>query len=114
VFRDNLGYARKYASRLNLLKAEPQAELSTTGYCLAQTPNKGAEYLIYAPRGSGFAVDLSAMPASRMVNVEWLNPATGERVVQGVVRAGERAHWFTPPFKGDAVLYLVDSEGHAR
>jgi hypothetical protein len=114
VFRDNLGYARKYASKLNLGEATPHADLSTTGYCLAHTPDRGAEYLVYAPSGGTFAVDLAAMPASRMLNVEWLNPATGERVVQGTIPAGERAHSFTPPFKGDAVLYLVDTEGHAQ
>jgi len=114
VFRDNLGYARKYASKLNLVKATPHADLSTTGYCLAQTPDRDAEYLVYAPSGGTFEVDLSAMTASRMLNVEWLNPATGERVVQGAIPAGERAHSFTPPFKGDAVLYLVDTEGHAQ
>jgi hypothetical protein len=114
VFRDNLGYAQNYASKLNLVKVTPRADLSTTGYCLAQTPARGAEYLIYAPSGSAFAVDLSAMTASRMLNVEWLNPATGERAVQGAISSGEQAHWFTPPFKGDAVLYLVDVEGHAQ
>ena len=88
--------------------------MSTTGYCLAHTPDRGAEYLVYAPSGGTFAVDLSAMPASRMLNLEWLNPATGERVVQGTIPAGERAHSFTPPFKGHAVLYLVDAEGHAQ
>jgi Putative collagen-binding domain of a collagenase len=114
VFRDNLGDARKYASKLNLQKAMPHADLSTTGYCLAQTPERGAEYLAYSPSGGAFALDLSAMSASRMLNVEWLNPATGERVVEGAIAAGERAHSFTPPFRGDAVLYLVDSEGHAQ
>ena len=54
------------------------------------------------------------MPASRMLYVEWLNPTTGERVVQDAIPAGERAHSFTPPFKGDAVLYLVDTGGHAQ
>ncbi len=49
-----------------------------------------------------------------MLNVEWLNPATGERVIQDAIRAGERAHRFIPPFKGDAVLYLVDRDGHLQ
>jgi hypothetical protein len=114
LFRDNLGYTRKYASKLNLAKATPHPDLSTTAFCLAQTPDRGAEYLVYAPAGGAFAVDLSAMPASRMLNVEWLNPATGERIVQDAIPAGERAHSFTPLFKGDAVLYLVDTEGHAQ
>jgi len=113
VFRSNLGYAQKYASKLNLLKATPHPDLSTTGYCLAQPQDKGAEYLIYAPAGGAFEVDLSAMPATRKLAVEWLNPTTGERLVKDPIPAGSHARQFNAPFKGDAVLYLVDTEGHA-
>lgn len=114
IFRDNLGYALKYARRMNLLKATPHPDLSTTGYCLAYPASEGAEYLVYAPGGSTFEVDLSAMPSSRRYAVEWLNPATGAIVSGETIPAGFRAQSFTPPFTGDAVLYLVDSEGHTK
>jgi hypothetical protein len=54
------------------------------------------------------------MPPSRKLNVNWLNPATGEMITGDPIHAGWRAQAFTPPFKGDAVLYLVDTEGHAN
>jgi hypothetical protein len=45
--------------------------------------------------------------------VEWFNPSNGE-VIQGrPVPAGSSSQSFTPPFNGDAVLYLVDQAGHA-
>ncbi len=113
IFRKNLGYALKLASRLNLARAFPQPSLSSTGYCLAQTPSAGAEYLVYSPRGGRFEVDLSAMPASRKLSVEWLNPTTGETIRQDPIPAGSQAQAFTPPFAGDAILYLVDAAGHA-
>jgi hypothetical protein len=113
ILRQNLGWSLKYSRRINLEKAIPQPALSTTGYCLAQTPPAGAEYLVYAPSGGPFDVDLSAMPPSRKLSVEWLNPATGAVVQQESIPAGSRAVRFTPPFHGDAVLYLVDTEGHA-
>jgi hypothetical protein len=113
-FRNNLGYTLKYASRLNLARATPQPDLSTTGYCLAQTPSVGAEYLVYAAEGGSFEVDLSAMSASRKLSVEWFNPTTGEKIPADTVPAGSRAQRFTPPFKGDAVLYLVDTDGHSE
>lgn len=113
-FRNNLGYTLRYASKLSLARAIPQPDLSTTGYCLAQTPSSGAEYLVYAPNGGAFEVDLSAMPASRRLSVEWFNPATGEKTAADPVAAGSRAQHFAPPFEGDAVLFLVDTEGHAR
>ncbi|MGB6690689.1 MAG: putative collagen-binding domain-containing protein [Terracidiphilus sp.] len=114
IFRNNLGYALKYASKLNLAKVTPQGALSTTFYCLAQTPSAGAEYLVYAPKGGSFAVDLSAMPPSRTLAVEWFNPTTGATIVNDPIPAGSRAQSFTPPFSGDAVLYLVDTAGHAK
>jgi hypothetical protein len=111
--RDNLGYTLKYGRRLNLVKVTPHPGLSSTSYCLAQTPSAGAEYLVYAPSGGSFTVDLSAMPKSRSLAVEWFNPATGATIVKAPIRSGSSTQRFTPPFMGDAVLYLVDTAGHA-
>jgi len=111
--RDNLGYTLKYSRKVNLALVTPHGSLSSTGYCLAQTPPVGAEYLVYAPSGGAFTMDLSAMPASRMLAVEWLNPTTGATIVKDPIRSGSSTQSFTPPFSGDAVLYLVDAAGHA-
>jgi hypothetical protein len=110
-FRANLGYILKYSRKLNLARVTPRSSLCSTRYCLAQTPAAGAEYLVYAPSGGPFTVDLSAMPSSRLLTVEWLNPATGEMIPQSPVKAGAPSQSFTPPFRGDAVLYLVDTQG---
>jgi hypothetical protein len=112
-FRNTLGYVVSYASsQLDLVKMTPQGSLSSTGYCLAQTPTAGAEYLVYAPNGGTFTVNLSAMPSSRSLNVEWFNPATGVTTPSGTVTAGVSNQSFSAPFSGDAVLYLVDTAGH--
>jgi Family of unknown function (DUF6298)/Putative collagen-binding domain of a collagenase len=111
-FRNNLGYILKYSRKLNLARIAPRDSLSSTKHCLAQTPVAGAEYLVYAPSGGSFTVDLSAMPDSRMLAVEWLNPATGNTIFQDPIRAGASSQSFTAPFGGDAVLYLVDVRGH--
>jgi len=111
-FRDNLGYILKYSRKLNLAKVIPQQVLSSTGYCLAQTPATGAEYLVYASNGGPFTVDLSAMNNRRKLAVEWFNSATGKTISQGSINAGSTSQSFTPPFSGDAVLYLVDTSGH--
>jgi hypothetical protein len=112
-FRDNLGYILRYSRKLNLSAVRTRSRLCSTGYCLAQTPSAGAEYLIYTPSGGPFTVDLSAMPASRSVAVEWFNPSTGATSAGKAVPSGSSAQPFTPPFRGDAVLYLVDTAGHA-
>ena len=108
--RDNLGYTVNYANKMDLLKMTPQGGLSSTGYCLAQTPSVGAEYLVYAPSGGTFTVNLSA--TTRALNVEWLNPATGATTAGAAISGGSTAQSFTAPFSGDAVLYIVDALGH--
>ena len=112
-FRDNLGYILRYSRRLNLANLTPRGSLSSTGYCLAQTPSAGAEYLVYAPSGGTFTVDLSAMPGSRELAVERFNPSTGATTAGSPLAAGSPSQSFTPPFHGDAVLYVVDKAGHA-
>lgn len=111
--RDNLGYIRKYSLKLNLVNVAPHGDLSSTGYCLAQTSSTGAEYLVYAPSGGKFTLDLSAMPASRSLRSEWFNPSTGAASAGKTIPAGSPAQVFAAPFSGDAVLYLVDAAGPA-
>ena len=105
-FRDNLGYILKYSRKLDLVHAAPRDTLSSTGYCLAN--DKGAEYLIYAPAGGSFTVNLSAISGTRKLAVEWFNPSTGTAITAQPVAAGSSSQSFTPPFSGDAVLYLHD------
>jgi hypothetical protein len=111
-FRSNLGYLLQYSRRLNLAYVTPMSSLCSTKYCLAQTPAVGAEYLAYAPAGGAFTLDLSAMPNSRRLAVEWFNPASGQTITERPINAGSHSQWFSPPFSGDAVLYLVDTAGH--
>jgi collagenase-like protein with putative collagen-binding domain len=113
-FRNNLGYILRFSRKLNLANVTAQGSLSSTGFCLAQTPPIGAEYLIYAPSGGPFTLDLSAMPNARLLTVEWFNPATGTTTAAGRIAGGAHSQSFTPPFSGDAVLYLVDAAGHKQ
>jgi hypothetical protein len=52
------------------------------------------------------------MPASRKLMVEWFKPVTGKTILQDSIPAGSNSQSFSPPFTGDAVLYLVDTTGH--
>ncbi|MEN6472752.1 MAG: DUF6298 domain-containing protein [Syntrophaceae bacterium] len=98
--RLNMGYIRRYAEKMNLAAMTPQSDKASTGYCLAQAAH---EYCVYAPRGGSFTVDLAL--ASKDYYVEWFRPSTGA-VIDGGKVAGGAAQSFTPPFSGDAVLYL--------
>jgi len=111
-FRANLGYMVRYANRMHLAQMTPQRSLASTGWALAHAAASQAEYLVYQPNSGGFTVNLSA--TTRVLNVEWLNPSTGAITAGSPVTGGSSAQPFTPPFSGDAVLYLVDSGGNGR
>jgi hypothetical protein len=52
------------------------------------------------------------MSNKRKLAVEWFNPSTGTTMSQSPMAAGSSSQSFSPPFDGDAVLYLVDTMGH--
>ena len=99
--RQNMGYSRRYADRMNLAAMTPHGELSTTGYCLAST---GREYLAYQPGEGPFQVQFSGGDNTTFA-VEWFDPKTGTATHGKPVKAEGQAT-FAPPFAGDAVLYL--------
>jgi len=98
--RRSMGYTRRFAERMNLVKARPLPELASTGYCLAVP---GSEYLAYLPSGGEVTMNLSAARAPLLA--EWFNPTTGETIHAPVVQPGRECK-LSAPFAGDAVLYL--------
>jgi hypothetical protein len=103
--RSTMGYIRDYANRINLAAMTPQEKLSSTGHVLANTSPVHPEFLIYAPSGGDFTVDLTGI--SDQFLAEWMNPASGA-ITLGARVNGSKVLTFTPPFEGDAVLYLND------
>ncbi len=99
--RRSMGYARRFAERMNLKEMSPHGELASTEYCLA---NPGVEYLVYLPEGGEVTVDLSG--GAGQFTVEWFNPSTGEVAPANEVTGGAKRE-FTAPFGGDAALYLT-------
>jgi hypothetical protein len=113
-FRAELGASARYANqRLDLVKMTPQPGLSSTGHCLANNVAVGGEFLIYAPGGGTFTVNLSAQ-SGRLMNVEWFDPATnGVNSTTTYTATSSTAQSFTTPAgMTDAVLYIVDAAGH--
>jgi hypothetical protein len=101
--RDTMGHIRRYADRMNLAAMTPKGNLSTTGHALATAESASPEILVYAPAGGTFSVNLATW--SGRLAAEWFNPATGTVSAGGEV-AGGATRTFTPPFTGDAVLFL--------
>jgi hypothetical protein len=101
--RTNLGYARSYADRMNLLAMRPNGELASSGYCLANPARAEAEYLVYLPSGSSVTVNLSASPEA--LAVEWFLPGTGLTIPGAMIVGGASRTLVAPPGP-DAVLYI--------
>ena len=101
--RRAMGLAIEYSRRLDLARAIPRNELSSTGYCLAEP---GVAYLSLAPEGGEFEVDLTA--SSESFSVEWLDPATGEMARAPHVSGGAK-RTFRGPFAGATVLFLQNT-----
>jgi hypothetical protein len=99
VIRENMGYARMYAEKMELLSTMPRPDLASTRYALA---NPGVEYLIYQPGAGSFTANLQ----NGQYQYEWLNPATGSITEAGSFTAPGGDRTFSPPFSGSAVLYI--------
>jgi hypothetical protein len=110
--RATMGYIRDYADRMNLAAMTPEGNHTSTGHALASTNSPSAELLVYAPSGGNFTVNLSKHGGP--FAVEWMNPSTGVKSTGTEVNGGATRS-FTPPFDGDAVLYLrASSSSRAR
>jgi hypothetical protein len=105
-----MGYIRTYADQLNLAAMAPRSDISSTKHALASTDSVHPEFLVYAPVGGNFTVNLSGF--SGTIAVEWMNPETGTKTAGTSVNAGSTLT-FIPPFNGDAVLYLGREESGA-
>jgi len=105
AIRAAMEQTKLYSDKMNLAAMTPRKDLTSTGYALA---NPGSEYLIYAPQGESFSVVLR--PGS--YSYEWFNPTSGSLAVTGSIDAAGGCQWFSPPFGGDAVLYLHITSRH--
>ncbi len=97
--RDNLGATSRYALKADLAHLMPQPSLSSTNFCLADS---GVEYLVYQPNSGAFTVNVAA----QTYDFEWWNPQTDSLASSGAINVLGGNHIFTPPFGGDAVLWL--------
>lgn len=113
AIRRSLGYVLTFAGRMNLSAMTPRANLSSTGYCLANPDPHDADYLVYAPHHEGrfgryfnsrtITVDLSS--ATGDMSVEWFDVSSGLSTT-GIKTTSGGYRSFVAPFDGDAVLYI--------
>jgi Family of unknown function (DUF6298)/Putative collagen-binding domain of a collagenase len=101
LIRQNMGFARSFSQRINLENMIPRSELSSTGYCLANTGN---EYLVYFPQGGEAKINMKEVKGE--FSVEWFIPLMKLTVFgPRTIKAGNYLT-IEPPTSLDAVLYL--------
>lgn len=98
------GHAARFFhdGRVDFPEMGPRGALSTTGVCSA---HPGKEYVVYAPDGKPFTLDLSGATGQRLA-VRWYDPASGREEAAAAVAGGNAAERVQPPFSSDAVLHL--------
>jgi hypothetical protein len=101
LVRRGLGQTRRYARRIDLVSWQPRGSVSTTGFAMS---SRGGGILAYQPGSGPFTVNLRGH-RRRVLRIEWLNVATGATRRGAKVRGG-RYRRFSPPFEGQAVLFL--------
>jgi hypothetical protein len=84
----------------------PSTADCSTSFCLV---NPGVEYLVYAPGGGYFTVNLP----NGNYSYEWYNTSSASVAGSGNVSTGGGSQSFSPPFDGDAVLYLQSGGGES-
>jgi hypothetical protein len=104
--RRNLGYALRYADRVDLARMTPHDDLASSRFCLA---SPGREYLAYVPHGGSIDIDLRDANAAATFSIEWFLPASGETRASGTIMGGA---WrsLRSPGSADALLWLRTTE----
>jgi hypothetical protein len=105
--RNNMGYVRSYALRMDLTQAIPtnSASLCSTTYCLRNTVTD--QYLVYVLGGTNSATVNLAVTLGTNVTYEWFSTVTGSVVETNTRTVNTVNQTFNKPGgMDDAVLYI--------
>lgn len=105
--REGIRQTRMVAEMVDLRGVRSRGDLSSTGFALAD-PADG-DFVVYAPVGGGFALDLSGAAGKRLA-VRWVDVAVGTVAEGGTVEGGNAAQGFAAPAGRPAALVLRPRE----
>jgi hypothetical protein len=103
---ETVGHCARFfhGGKVRFWEMSPAGSSSTTGICLA---GEGGEYVVYAPKGGAFALDLTAAGKGELT-VEWYDPRSGE-LTDGKPVVGGQKRSFIAPDRRDWVLHVFRS-----
>ena len=105
--REGIRQTRAVAAMLDLRGMRSRGELSSTGFALAD-PADG-DFVVYAPEGGGFTLDLSGTAGKRLA-VGWVDAEAGTVAEGGAVEGGNASQSFAAPAGRATALVLRPSE----
>ncbi len=95
--REGIRQTRAVSEMLDLRGARSRGDLSSTGFALADPA--GGAFVVYAPEGGGFALDLSGT-AGKELAARWVDVEAGTVAEAGGVEGGGSARRFDAPTGG--------------
>ena len=87
-FRDNLGYILRYSRKVESEQSHSATRALLDRLLPGANAVRGRGVPDLCAGGRTFTVDLSAMPQSRKLAVEWFNPSTGAATAGQSIAAG--------------------------
>ncbi len=99
--RTALGHVRRIADRIDLARMVPRDALASSGYCLADPPDR---YLVLSEAGRPVTVDLGNVRGR--LRVSWVDCETGRSIGGTATVEGGGRRTFTPPAAHDVLLWL--------
>jgi len=101
---DTVGICSRFfnGGKVHFWNMKPDGSLSETGICLAE---EGREYVVYAPDGGTFWLDLSGAGTDEFT-AQWYDPRTGQWSAARTVEGGALRS-FTAPDGQDWVLHVT-------
>ena len=107
--REGIRQTRMAAEMIDLRGVRSRGDLCSTGFALAD-PADG-DFVVYAPKGGPFTLDLSGAAGKRLA-VRWVDTEAGTVAEGGAVEGGNAAHGFSAP-AGRATALVLWPAGRA-
>jgi hypothetical protein len=110
--REGIRQTRAVSAMVDLRGMRSRGELSSTGHVLAD-PADG-DFVVYAPEGGTFALDLSGLAAGKRLAARWVDVEAGTMIESAAVEGGKAAQFTTPFAARPAALVLRPEERTER
>jgi hypothetical protein len=101
--RKAMGDTLRYVNRVNFVNMVPSTSKSSTKFALV---HEGNTYIVYQPGSGKFDVNMKA----GIYDFEWFNPKSSKVASFSKITLNDGIYSFTPPFNGNAVLFLKKEE----